>query len=146
MWRHLVIIASFCLLVGCGPDDRKSPSDLSTSFEMEFGTVPPSGITVVHARIMGIRDWSAQWLQMHAETNLIDSVILKKFTKQTSPPQGFDGPKDRYTPDWWILPPVQQLEFYTCDEWTRGNYSTSRAGIAIDRATGTIYFRCDRIN
>jgi len=146
MLRHLVIIASFCLLVGCGPDDRKSQADLSNSYEMEFGTLPPSGITVVHARIAGYRDWGAQWLQIRAETNLIDSVILKKFTKRTLAPEGFSGQKNRYTPDWWILPPAQQLEFYTCDEWTRGNFSSSHAGVAIDRATGMIYFLCDRIN
>jgi hypothetical protein len=144
--RHLFLIALSALLVGCGPDDRKSPADLSESYAFEFGTPPPGGVAVVHARIMGRRDWSAHWLQFHAESDLIDSVILKGFTKQTFAPQGFQSPKDRYTPDWWILPPSEHLEYYTCNDWMRGGFSSSFAGIALHRPTGMIFFRCDKID
>jgi len=146
MLRYLIIVTTCGLLLGCGPQDRTSPDALSNSYQIEFGTNPPAGVTVLHARMMGIRDWDAHWIQIRAETNLIDSVVPKSFTKQTHPPEHFHGPRDRYTPDWWILPPAEQFEFYTCDDWRRGNFSSSHAGVAIDRTNGVIYYRCDRID
>jgi hypothetical protein len=146
MSRSLAIVILAALLAGCGPYDPKSAGDLSKCYAAEFGAPPPSGITVLKGRQMVIRDWGAQWLQLHADTNLIDSVILKSFTRQGTAPSGFSSPKDRYTPDWWMLPPSEELEFYTCNHWTRGTFRSSCAGIAVHRASAMIYFRCDRVD
>ena len=146
MLRHLIILAFFALLVGCGPYDPNAPGDLAKCYQAEFGALPPAGITVVRARQMVIRDWGVQWLQLHVQTNLIDSIVSKSFVTAKSAPRGFGNTKDRYTPDWWVLPPSEQLEFYTCDQWTRGTFHSSSAGIAVHRATGMVYFRCDRID
>jgi len=134
------------LVIGCGPYDPKSGPDLSRCYQAEFGTLPPPGITVLNARQVVIRDWGAQWLKIQASSNLIDSVILKSFTKDSHPPQRFARVKERYTPDWWVLPPRNELEYYTCDQWTRGTFHSSSAGIAVHRSTGVIYFRCDRVD
>src|SRR5690349_21582654 len=138
---RLLVIAFSVLLVGCGPTDRTSKADLLNSYQIEFGpSSPTNGVTAVHARMMTIRDWDAHWLQLRAETNLIDSLIRKGFTKQTYAPFGFRDPKGRWTPDWWVLPPEEELEVYTCDDWRRGSFRSSRAVMAIHRASGMVYF------
>jgi hypothetical protein len=147
MSRHLFVIAIVALLLGCGPYDPKKVNDLADCYRAEFGTLPPAGVTVIKARQMVIRDWGAQWLQIHADTNLIDAVILTNFTKQKSAPAGFGSSKSGYTPDWWVLPPSEQLEFYTCAQWTtNGGWHSSSASIAVHRVTSVVFFRCDRTN
>lgn len=143
---HLFIIALCSLLTGCGPYDPKSAADLAKCYEVEFGTLPPSGITVVQARQTADYYGGTQWLQLQADTNLIDSLILIKFKKENHSPRLLDSSKDKHRPAWWVLPPAEQLEFYTAHEWTRGNWNASSAALAVHRANGMVYFRCDRID
>lgn len=141
LWLTVLLWAT-----ACGPYDPKATVDLAQCYRAEFGTVPPPGITILQARQMVIRDWGAQWLKIQAASNLIDSVLLTQFKKEPHPPQEFAARKDRYTPDWWVLPSSAELEFYRCDDWTRGSFHSSRAVIAVHRSTGMVYFRCDRVD
>lgn len=138
------VIGLCTLLVGCGPHDAQSARELSQCYRQEFEAEPPNGVFVLSARQMSVRDWGAQWLKIQAETNAIDAILLKKFKRQTSPPEQLASAKSKHTPDWWILPPPSQLEFYTCQNWTRGTWHSSRAVIAVHRADGIVFFYCER--
>jgi hypothetical protein len=146
MLRALLFLLLALVVNGCGPYDAKKPAELAECFRLEFEKQPPEGVTVRKARIMGIRDWSAQWLLIEAQGKALESVLSTNFTKETFPPAGFSGRKDKYTPDWWALPPADQLEFYIATNWPRGSWSHSSAAVAVQRANGTIYFRGERID
>ena len=133
------------LFAGCGPYDPKSAADLAECYKVEFGAPPPAGITVIKARQMVIRDWGGQWLKLHAESNLVDSIILERFTKTKGAPHAFRS-GGANAPDWWILPPADELEFYRADEWTKGSFQMSSATVAVHRSSGTVFFRCDRVD
>lgn len=145
VWRLGWVALAICVLLsGCRPHDAKSARELSEGYKFEFEAEPPTGVTVLNARIMSVRDWGAQWLKLQAETNAIDGILLKKFTRQNRPPEELASAHNKYTPDWWILPPSSQLEYYTCQEWTRGGWRSSRAVIALHRADGIVFFYCER--
>jgi hypothetical protein len=139
-------IVALILFVGCGPHDAESASELADCYKADFGTFPPAGIIVENARNIVIGDWGSQWLKIHADATLIDSVILKDFARQNSVPSDFTS-KQRYTPPWWVLPPSEQLEYYTSGRrLTNGTWYSTSASAALHRAKGTIFYRCDRSN
>lgn len=139
---------SFCclLLVGCGPNDAKSASDLAQCYEAEFGTPPPPQVKVLNARLMSIRDWGAQWLRLELSGNALESAILSRgFQKLALAPSAFTS-ADRYTPEWWRLTPGVTFEYYEHPNWTKGNWRSSNAVLAVDRSSGIAFLRCDRID
>lgn len=143
--RYLLTILDLALFMGCGPYIPTSPADLAQCYKAEYGTLPPTGISVIKAQQGGGYGWGEQWLQLQSETNLIDSVFLKKFIKQKTAPPIFRN-RTGHTPEWWTIPYSDQFEFYSCDEWTKGSWRTSWASIAVNRNTGRIYFHCRRMD
>ena len=134
------------LVIGCRPYDAKTPSELADAYRQEYGVRPPDGVSVMKARVMGIRDWNKEWLMIEAKGRSMESVVTTNFVRQSSPPDGFTGERDKYTPDWWVLPPVEQLEFYVNTNWSPGSWAHSSAGIAVHRSVGIAYFLCVRID
>jgi len=147
MKPFLALLVLGCVLfTGCGPYDPKSASDLAQCYQAEFGTSPPPKIKVLNARQMIIRDWGAQWLRLELKDDALDEVILSRdFQKIKEPPKEFTS-IDRYTPDWWQVSPIAAFEFYQNPNWTKGNWSSSRAILAVDRTRNVAFFRCDRID
>lgn len=132
------------LLVGCGPYDPKAASDLAQCYQAEFGELPPAKVKVVNARQMVVRDWGAQWLRLEVSGDALDSVVLSRgFKRVAATPRQFAS-VERYTPKWWQLSPGSSFEFYEHTNWTKGTWSSSRAVIAVDRASGVVLFLCDR--
>ena len=147
VWRLGWVALAVCVLLsGCRPHDAKTARELSEGYKFEFETEPPTGVKVLNARIMSAGDWGVQWLKLHAETNALDGIILKKFTLQNRPPEELASAQNKYTPDWWVLPPPSQLEYYTCQKWTHGGWHFSSAVIAVHRADGIVFFCCERID
>ena len=140
-----VLLASL-LIVGCGPYDPKSASELAQCYQHEFNAPPPGTVKVLNARQMVIRDWGAQWLQLQLKEDALEAVLLTNgFTRAKSPPVQFTT-VDRYTPDWWRPSPPEAFDYYEHSNWTKGTWGSSRAVLAFDRSRGIAFFRCDRID
>lgn len=146
MPRALLFLLLALMAVGCGPYDAKKPAELAEAYRLEYGVNPPQGVTVLKARVMGRGDWNKEWLLIEAKGNAMERVVTTNFLKEMFPPDGFAGGKEKYSPDWWVLPPAEQLEFYVSTNWSRGSWAYSSAGIAIHRSTGIAYFQCIRID
>jgi len=145
MFRPLLFL-SLVLLTGCGPHDAKSPAELAEAYRLEYGVRPPEGVKVLNARAMGIRDWNKEWLMIEAKGGAMELVVTTNFVRESFAPDGFTGGKHKYTPDWWVLPPAEQLEFYVSTNWSQGSWAHSSAGIAVHRSSGIAYFLCVRID
>lgn len=122
------------------PYDPASQRDLDTSYQADFGNLPPAGVTVLKARQLIFLDSGGQWLLLKATPEQIDKHIAMGFTKSDS--TTFDYNARGAAPDWWT--PPKELEFYQNDNWSKDgalHVTIARKLIAKRIFTGMERFR-----
>ena len=129
------------------PYDPTSPTELGEAYRADFGALPPSGVTVLHARQVIVGDAGAQWLLLKASPEEITRhIALFGFTCHITSDPAFDGRAGANAPPWWT-PPAHGLELYENTNWTKqGGWTDSRATIGVDRAAGLVWFVANKIN
>ena len=98
--RLLLFCAATLLLVGCGgtyePSDAKGQADC---YRMEFGSLPPAGVTNILGKQIIIGDAARAWLRFEATPALVES-LCKGFTSTNR--LTFDEHSGgENTPAWW---------------------------------------------
>ncbi len=126
------------LLAGCGgtyePTDTKGQAEC---YRMEFGTLPPAGVTNIHGKQIIIGDAARAWLRFEATPALVDS-LLKGFTSTNR--QTFDEHSGgANTPAWWTPGSSHITTFNVISGW-RKDFSHSSAVLAHDAEKRVVYF------
>jgi hypothetical protein len=126
------------LLAGCGgthePTDAKGQAEC---YRMEFGALPPAGVTNIHGKQIIIGDAARVWLRFEATPALVDS-LLKSFSPTNR--QAFDDRSGGANiPAWWTPESNHIKAFYGVSGW-RKDFSYSYAVIAHDADKRIVYF------
>ncbi|RYD62260.1 MAG: hypothetical protein EOP83_15040, partial [Verrucomicrobiaceae bacterium] len=76
--RYLLVCCAVVMALGCSsePSDEKGKA---ACYEMEFGTLPPAGVTGIQAKQIVVGDAARAWLRFEATPEIVDS-LLKRFT------------------------------------------------------------------
>jgi hypothetical protein len=143
--KTLSFLILLFVLCGCGGTyEPTSPADLAECYENEFGAKPPPAVRVLNSRSHVYRDQGSHWLRFEMKEEALAPVILSRgFEKSKHPLSPLISP-EHYTPRWWPKMSSAAFDFYENPNWTRGNWGYSRAAIAIERATGVVYFFGER--
>jgi hypothetical protein len=143
--RLTKVIAQRCLLcylalvvAGCGgtyePTSRQGQAEC---YRAEFGTLPPAGVTNIHAKQIIIGDAARAWLRFEATPGVVDSLLMR-FAPTNR--QAFDEHSGgANTPAWWTPDTSNITAFYGTSGW-RKDFSYSRAVIAHDADKRVVYF------
>jgi hypothetical protein len=125
-------------LVGCGgtyePKDAKGRAEC---YRMEFGSLPPTGVTNIQGKQVVVGDAAGAWLRFETTPATVDS-LLKSFASTNR--QTFDHYSGgANTPTWWTPDRDRITVFYRVSGW-RKDFSSSYAVIAHDAEKRVVYF------
>jgi hypothetical protein len=136
--RLLCLCCVAVLLSGCsGTYEPRNAKGQAECYRMEFGTLPPAGVTNIQAKQIIIGDAARAWLRFEATPALVDS-LLKGFTSTNR--QSFDAHSGgANTPTWWTPDSNHITTFYVISGW-RKDFSHSSAVLAHDADKHTVYF------
>jgi hypothetical protein len=144
----LVALGITVRLLSWGPYDLRSQTELDNGYKAEFSVSPPSGVQVLKARQVIIADSGGQFLEMKMTPEEIDRHIRMGFVQVSEVPTVFSAEEmetDANRPSWWTMPLPSDIEYYENKSWSKsGGWSVSKAYMAVDRRTGTVWLSCEK--
>jgi len=153
-WTITITLATvIVLVVGSGtlmyflwrPWDASSEAELKEAYRADFGVLPPTGITVLHARSVVVGDDAVQWFLLKASPEEIEKQIANGFTPAQGAPRDFDGHIGPNAPRWW-KPQISRLRLYESSKWPpAAGAPGGHAAMGVDTSTGLIWFWAEQL-
>jgi hypothetical protein len=114
-----------------------NPRDIRSSFQANVGIEPGPDVVPLKERIYNFDNFGCIHLTFRASSATFDQIVALGFDPVSA--AEFSSETDKDTPVWWEKPGPSETGCLKNPRWT-GPFSTNRAYLYYDRASGIVYF------